>query len=274
MKKHFLIIATAIMGLALISCTINVDGESFGGETVKGNGNIVTRTYDVRDFENLSVLLPATVNFTVANDYSCTVRADDNLFEYLDIMVKGDELIMEKPKKYKDINLRPTQFVIDITAPSLDEISLAGSGTVNCLSPMNFPKVELFVAGSGDINFKEAASINHLEMRVAGSGDIRVPNLTAEKLEVDVAGSGDIKVDSGTIGEAEVSIAGSGDCVLSCVINVMQADIAGSGDIMVARVDGKLDYNIIGSGDISYGGEAVVNGKKVGSGSIKHVERQ
>ena len=151
------------------SCTIAISGESLGGETIKGNGNIVTRNCDVNAFEDFSLLLPATVNFTVSDDYSCTFRVDENLLEYLDIKVKEKELIMERQQKHKNVNLCPTEFVIDITAPSLNEAGLAGSGNIYMMSPLNGDKMEFFVAGSGDIT---ANVSNKLTYSIIGSGDI------------------------------------------------------------------------------------------------------
>ena len=78
MKRHFLIIAASIIAMVVQSCSIAISGESLGGETVKGNGNIVTRNCDVSVFEGLSLLLPATVNFTISEDYTCTFRVDEN----------------------------------------------------------------------------------------------------------------------------------------------------------------------------------------------------
>ena len=75
MKKHLLIIATTIIGLTLASCTIHIDNDS-SGETIKGNGNVVTRNYEVTDFNEISAALPATINFTVGDAYTCTVRVD------------------------------------------------------------------------------------------------------------------------------------------------------------------------------------------------------
>lgn len=270
MKRHFLIIAASIIVMAVQSCSIAISDEALGGETVKGDGNVVVRNYDVNTFEDLSVLLPATINFTVSDIYTCTVRVDENLLEYLDIQVKEKELIMERKQMYKKINLRPTEFVIDITAPSLKEVSLAGSGNIYMMSPLNCDKMEFFVAGSGNIVFKEAVNVSHLELQIAGSGDINIPDLACDKLEVDVAGSGNAKIDGGSVNKAEVSVAGSGDCDLACMIDILEADIAGSGDI-TANVNNKLTYSIIGSGDIVYYGNPVLEGNKVG-GSVKALD--
>lgn len=267
MKRQFLIIVAFIIAVAVQSCSIAISGETLGGENVKGDGNIVTRDYEVSTFENLSVLLPATVNFTVSEIYTCTVRVDENLLEFLDIKVKEKELIMERQQKYKKVNLRPTEFVIDITAPSLKEVGLVGSGNVYMMSPLNCDKMEFFVAGSGNIVFKEAVNVAHLELQIAGSGDINIPDLACDKLEVDVAGSGNAKIDGGMVNKAEVSVAGSGDCDLACMMDILEADIAGSGNI-AANVNNKLTYSIIGSGDIAYYGNPVLEGNKVG-GRVK-----
>lgn len=250
MKKHLLIIATTIIGLAFTSCTIHIDNDS-SGETIKGNGNVVTRNYEVTDFNEISAALPATINFTVGDVYTCTVRVDENLFDYLEIKVKDGDLQLGRPKAHKNVNLKANEFVIDITAPSVDEVSLAGSGDINFLSPLNEQNLQVSVAGSGNVVFKEEANIDHLELSVAGSGDIYLEKGTIRKFEADIAGSGKI------VSYAEVQD--------------LDADVAGSGDI-TAKVNGVLDYSIAGSGDIKYYGDAEVKGRVMGSGSITRIE--
>ena len=138
------------------------------------------------------------------------------------------------------------------------------------LSPMEREQMEVNVAGSGDIVFDQAVNVEIIKMNVAGSGDLVLNDLAADKLIANVAGSGDMKVNRGTIREVEASVAGSGDIVLTCDIENLNADIAGSGDIK-ARVSGTLKYGIIGSGDISYYGNPVVDGEKVGRGQVNRL---
>ena len=267
MKRNIIIIAVAIISMTLNACTFNLDGETLGGKAIEGDGNIVTRTYDVTAFNEISTSLPAMVNFTIADSYSCTVSVDENLFDYLDIRVKDDELLMGKCKDDKNKNLKATTFVIEVTAPSLEIINLAGSGTFNANSPLEAEKFEANVAGSGDIVFHKTVTTQKVELNVAGSGDLACDELVADKLDCNIAGSGDLKVVNGQVREAEAGVAGSGDIVLTCAIENLDANIAGSGDIK-ARVNGKLNYAIIGSGDIGYYGNPVVEGDKAGSGGV------
>lgn len=270
MKRQLIILAAAIISMTLNACSINIDGESFGGKTVNGDGNVVTRNYDMTAFNAVSTSLPATVNFTIADSYSCTVSVDENLFDYLDIKVKDNELLMGKREEDKNTHLKTTQFVIEVTAPSLEAINLAGSGTFNANSPLEAEKFEANVAGSGDIVFHKTVTTQKVELNVAGSGDLVYNELIADKLDCNIAGSGDIKVSNGTVKEAEAGVAGSGDIVLTCDIENLDANIAGSGDIK-ARVSGKLTYGIFGSGDIGYYGNPVVEGDKVGRAKVERL---
>lgn len=249
MKRSLLIIAIAFIGLTLGSCTININTE-----TMKGDGCVVTREYDVNRFDEIVCALPATVNFSVADEYTCVVRVDENLLDYIDIKAEDGELVLSQPKSKGGnyVNFNSTEFVIDITAPEIDEITVAGSGDINILSPLSVKDLEVSIAGSGNVVFKEEIDIDHLELSVAGSGDIHL--------------------DKGMVQELEANIAGSGDIVSYVEVQEMEATVMGSGDI-TANVTGKLEYQIIGSGDIFYYGGAELEGKIAGSGSIKGIEK-
>ena len=247
MKRHLLIVAIAFIGVTLNSCTF-----TFKGETVKGDGNVVTREYTINDFDEFVCALPATVNFSIADHSTCTVRVDENLLDYIDIKSKDGKLELEqpKPKGGKYVNFDATEFVIDITGPSVDEITLAGSGDINILSPLDELKLEAGIVGSGNIVFKEEVNVSHLELGVYGSGDINI--------------------DKGSIYKLEAEIAGSGNIVSHAESQEVEADVMGSGDI-TANVTGTMEYNIVGSGDVYYYGDAKVSGKVAGSGSVKQI---
>ena len=249
MKRQYIILVAIITSMMLPSCLININGE-----TVKGDGNVVTREYVISHFDKVVCALPATVNYTVADTYSCTVRVDSNLLEYIDIKVKDGELSLSQPKPTKNgiyLSFNATEFVIDITSPSLNEITLAGSGDINIHSPLQAQKLEVTVAGSGNVAFKEDVNIQHLELSVAGSGDILVDKGIIRKLEADIAGSGDI-VTHAEAQEVETSVMGSGD--------------------ITVNVSGTLEYQVVGSGDIYYYGDAKVNGKVAGSGGLNRID--
>lgn len=240
-----------LFALALVA----ICGQLSASNPIKGNGNVVTRNYEFSAFNEISTVLPATINFTVSKEYACRVQLDENLFEYLDIRLKGNELTMKTVKEGSSyVQLSPTAFVIELSAPSLEEISLVGSGDFVFLTPFEAKDLEISIAGSGDVVFKETARINELEVSIAGSGDVKCDNLIADKTEVSVAGSGDVNIEAGTVRTLEASIAGSGSITTRCQLD-------------------RLKYSIAGSGFIYYVGDAKVSGNKVGSGQLRRIDK-
>ena len=235
-------ISTAITGVSFSSREFDSSIE-----TVKGNGKIVTRDYDVKKFDELLCALPAKLNFSVSEEYKCAVRLDENLLDYLEIKVKRGKLLIDKSPKSNYISLGATEFVIDVTAPCLDEINLSGSCNLDILSPLKVKKMEVNLAGSGNVVFKEETVVDNLELSVAGSGDIIIEKGSIWVLETDIAGSGNLKV------QADVEY--------------LDANVMGSGNI-IAKVNGPLKYYIVGSGNINYFGNAKLKGKTFGSGKV------
>ncbi|MCR5038225.1 MAG: hypothetical protein K6A94_02665 [Bacteroidales bacterium] len=61
-----LLLCVAVLGAEAQKNKIN----NYPSQTVvEGNGNIVTRDFEVAEFDEISMILPATVNYMVADDY-------------------------------------------------------------------------------------------------------------------------------------------------------------------------------------------------------------
>ena len=224
-------------------------------QTVKGNGNIVTHDFEVAAFNEIKTIFPAMINYTVADDYSCRVTLDENLFEYLNIHTDGDELILGYvPEKVQHTNLTHTEFIIELSAPKIEEISIAGSTDFCFVTPFETQKLKIQTAGSGNVVFKETVNIHDFDMQIAGSGKMICKKLLADCIKLNVAGSGDMIVEDGTVKSANISIAGSGTIETRCQLESM-------------------DYSIAGSGRIRYLGNVKVQGKNIG-GRISRIDSE
>ena len=225
------------------------------GTVVEGNGNIITRNFNVAAFDEIKTIFPATINYTVADDYSCNVTLDENLFEYLNIHTDGDELILGYVlEKIQHINLTPTKFVIELGAPTMEKISIAGSTDFCFVTPVETRKLKIQTAGSGSVVFKETANIHDFDMQIAGSGKMICKKLLADSMKLNIAGSGDMIVEDGAVKSANISIAGSGSVETRCQLEAM-------------------DYTIAGSGTIRYLGHVKVQGKNIG-GRISRIDSE
>ena len=252
----------------------NVIVNVYSAQTVvDGNGNIITRDYDVAAFDEISIILPATVNYTVADDYSCRVTLDENLFEYLAIHTEGDKLSLGYVnEKVQHTNLTPTKFVIGISAPTIEEIGMVGSGDFCFVTPYEAHRLKIQTAGSGNVIFNEAANFHRFEMQIAGSGKLICKKLQADHLHLNVAGSGDMHIESGTAKTADISVAGSGDvCIGSGTVKSANISVAGSGTVETRCEMELMNFNIAGSGTIRYLGDVNVSGSNMG-GELRRID--
>lgn len=262
MKTSILSISALIICMAFGSCCM--------GKTVKGNGNIVTREFQIGQFDEIELSLPATVNYSKGDHYGCIVKVDENILEYLDICTSESDLELKKAKRYRSVNLHATKFVIEVVSPTMKGIEIAGSGDVNVLSGMVGEKMSVEIAGSGDVNFKEPIEFREFDAEIAGSGDVKVmKHSDLQKFDVEIAGSGDVVLIDANVLYADIEIAGSGDVNLKGVVRKAKVETAGSGDVVLGEVVERIDYGIVGSGDIYYGGNPTVKGSKAGSGNIR-----
>ena len=245
------------------------------GTFAEGNGNIVMRDFDVTEFDEINNVLPATINYTVSSDYSCRVTLDENLFECLDIQVKHDCLNLKHDKRFDNINLKPTKFVIEITAPTIEEINLVGSGDFVLVTPFEAEKLKIKTAGSGDVVFEETVNVQRLEMSMAGSGDaIFTETATFHEFKMSIAGSGQLKCKHLIADHANLSVAGSGDMEIeSGTVKSADCSVAGSGSIETRCQMESMDYSIAGSGSIYYCGDVKVKGTNW-NGRIKRIDSE
>ena len=202
---------------------------------VEGNGNIVMRDIDVAAFKEISMILPATVNYKVADNYSCRVTLDENLFEWVDIYLKGDCLRVEMVKTFQQSDVKPTKFLIEL---------LTGSGDVVFEKTANIHDFDVDVAGSGNVLSKEFHA-DYMDISIAGSGKMVCEHLQANHLRSSVAGSGDVIIKDGKVKKANLTVAGSGSIEARCQMESM-------------------DYSVAGTGSISYPGDVKAVGTVVG----------
>lgn len=244
------------------------------GTFAEGNGNVVTRDFDMAVFDEINISLPASVTYSVADKCSCRVTLDENLFECVDIYQKDDCLRVEMVKTLQQSDLKPTKFLIELTAPTLEKISLVGGGDFSCITPFEAPKLEISMAGAYGVFFDETATINEFEMNLAGAGKLVCKNLHSDHLDWNVAGVGKLLCKNLIADNVDLSVAGSGGIVIEAgTVKSADLSVAGSGYIETRCALESMDYNIAGSGRIYYYGDVKVKGYLMG-GKISRIDSE
>ena len=177
------------------------------GSSIRGEGKRVTKTLNLDKFTGIGVAIGAEVHLRQGNQQKVEIKAQQNIIDLIDKEVRSGKWQI---RLEKGTNLRRHDGIdIYITLPMIDELSIAGSGSI-----------------VGETDF---TNIDDLEISIAGSGDVDL-NGAGEDLEVSIAGSGDVDLAGFKVEDCEVSIAGSGDCEIN-VSGILEVSIAGSGDV-------------------------------------------
>lgn len=208
----------------------------------------VRRSRDVPSFRKVSLGVPATLHVRQGTPRSVEIEAAEKILDHLQTTVDGGWLeIHDDSNFFERLFDRRDWGTIDVyvTAPTIEAMSIAGSGKVLGDSPIEGESLTLENAGSGEFDLDIRTT--DLEASIAGSGDYRLRG-DAEHATFHIAGSGTIRAEELTVRTADLSVAGSGDTYLH-VTDKLSVDIMGSGDV-VYRGKPSLETSILGSGDV------------------------
>ena len=238
MKK--VIISTVILLLA----TIQMQSQWFFGKTIKGNGNVISKTINTNDYDEVFVTGSFDVKLIHGNEGKIGLRIEDNLLEYLIIETEEDKLVI---KWKKGVNIQTKKGVF-ITVPfkDLDKVGLTGSGDIIANDVIKASHFNTFVSGSGDVVLNIDA--HKITSKITGSGDVELKGNT-DTLNTLVTGSGDFKSYDLKANNVEATVTGSGDIQIF-VSNKLNARVTGSGDIQYKGNPKYEDLKVTGSGDI------------------------
>lgn len=235
-----------ILLLSIIVCTAQISSAQwFGNKSVKGNGEVITQSFNTGDYDEVSVAGSMDVTLVSGTEGKITVEAESNIMEHLRIEVSGSKLIIGTKN---NTNINPKR-AIKVTVPveKIDYASVSGSGEIMSDMTLKSRNMRLKVSGSGDINLNIEAE--NLKASVTGSGDMVITG-RAENLDASVTGSGDLKTTGLKANNVEASVTGSGDVAVFINGGDFKARVTGSGDIRYKGTTRNVDKKVTGSGDI------------------------
>ena len=244
MKRLNRVIPACLVILAAASAFAGGRQEGLLGDWVSGSGFVRTESRSVPDFTAIEVDGMGTVTLSQGLVQSVSVETDDNILPVITTEVIGGVLHLGTLPNTHITNV--TKLEYRINAPSIEGITIAGSGSVRAVTPLRAERMALEIRGSGDIATELA--VRSLEARIAGSGSIGVKGRASE-LSVNIGGSGSLEARELASSTARVRITGSGGA-----------------SINAART---LDVSIAGSGSVTYTGAAALSVQASGSGSVR-----
>lgn len=287
MKQKGLVIGLVVAVLALNSVTCGVSGLG----VIRGSGRVDEKVFEVGDVSGVELATFGDLVIEIGDAEELRIEAEDNLIDYFEADVYGDELEI---KSAPGVNMRPTRPVkFYLTVRALDSIKVTGSGNVYA-PDLEGERVTVSITGSGDVETGDLtadAANGVIELRITGSGNLDVAECQADEQRIAVTGSGDVKIEEVDVDVLDVQINGSGNVdVADGRVDEQSVRITGSGDYYARRVAGAeadvrltgsgsatlqaseyLEARISGSGDVHYVGNPTVDQSTPGSGDVVRI---
>ena len=203
--KNILYMAATVL---LCSSCFHVNSNWTGGKNaIKGEGPVISKSFDLKDFDQIIINGQADAVFTQSETYGVTLRTQENIFDYVDFRVEGTTLYLEL-KDHR--TARATEYDVTVQAPVLKRLDVNGAADFDIPAGLQSDgDLEIHVNGAGDLTFN-AVRCNGLSIKANGAADVDLTSIDVQKLEVEVNGAGDVNVD-GNAGQANLSVNGAGD---------------------------------------------------------------
>jgi hypothetical protein len=257
MTKRFLLITMVTAILILSSCL-----RSF--ICIHGNGNVVSEYRTPGLFSKISNSTNVDVIFRISDTTGVTVEAEENLIGYIETELHNGTLEIGLRHGIACLNFNEPARII-VTAPSVSEIALSGSGKIIAGS-LTGGFVSVKLSGSGAITV-EGVTADDMDVRISGSGDIQLRSIETSSIDARISGSGDMNLE-GDAAVANFTTSGSGDNhSQNLLVKTAVITISGSGNIYTS-VETRLNASISGSGNIYLKGNPRIYENVSGSGRI------
>ncbi len=228
----------------IVSISLNLSAQSWFKESVKGNGELVTFTREVDEYDEITIAGSFDIKLVKGKEGKLEISVEENLKKYLVTKVKNGKLVIRWDNNFK---VKPKK-AINITIPfkDIEELVLAGSGDIKSVDEIEATDFGIKIAGSGNVEL--LLSADDVACSMAGSGNV---TLVGESRELDCskAGSGNFNGYKFICEDVHVEGAGSGNAEVYAT-QIISAKIAGSGNIYYKGTPKTNNTKVAGSGSI------------------------
>jgi hypothetical protein len=238
---------TLFVLFAAISCLIcSIAG--WQAQEVHGSGQVIEKQYQVRNFTGIHLATFGNLYLQTGDKEALRIEAEDNLFRYFQIKVKGKTL--EITNRW-NVSLQPTEPInLYLTVKGLDEIEISGRGKIQA-PPL---KAKQF------------------SVEISGEGDVHIQGLEAKTLQIDISGMGNLDINGGQVEEQKVKISGSGNYNAENLASA-KADLSLSGiGWATIRVRDHLQVDVSGTGLVQYVGSPTVEKDVDGLAKVERIK--
>jgi hypothetical protein len=245
------------LGVVLVALTLSAEAQN-------------RETREVSSFTKLSYRVSGKLYLKQGSPQKVELEGPKDVLKEIETEVSGGKLIIGKENRWGDWGWSSKdQINVYITMPTIEGVSVSGSGNLICEEKITAADLDLSVSGSGSLRLAFNATGN-VEADVSGSGDMDLKG-SCRNFESDVSGSGRVFVSASIQELADFGISGAGKIQAQGTCKAVKAGISGAGRINAGDLaTEKCDVRISGSGDLEINVKEELEATISGSGSITY----
>ncbi|MDN5203986.1 head GIN domain-containing protein [Fulvivirgaceae bacterium BMA10] len=230
-------IKLSLIGLSLIlfySCDI--------GPQRRGNGNIISRDYDISGFDELKVSGTYEVFLRRGNEEALTIETDENLFDYIDVDVSGHQLEIDNLEMLRSRH----GIKVYLTYQEISGIYVGGAANIQSEDVLRSKDLDIKMAGAGITDLEIDA--RNLYVQISGAGLVKLSG-KVEHQDLKLSGAGNLDAFELESNDCEISLSGVGAAQVF-VNNSLEASVSGIGGVEYAGDPAHVDKNVSGLGKV------------------------
>ncbi len=229
------IIIALFLGLFLASCNT---------EIIKPKGEVITKTYDLKNFTEIEAqdAFQVYVTFSDTED-KVEIESNSNFHDRMAIEKIGDRLML---RFENTITIDHDDTVINayITTSNIDVFDGSGASTFFLQNELNTDQVQIDLSGAS--NFEGSLSVDQLKSDLSGASKLEISG-TAQTLEADLSGASNLE-----------------NYEFTC--DHLIADLSGASKIKVS-VEQSLVVKASGASEINYRGNGSITSQNLSGAS-------
>jgi len=227
----------AAFWLLLLTCPA-----ALWAQKVEGNGEVVTTTRDVEDFEGIEINGALEVELTQGQGYRLQVITDRNLQDLIQAEVVEGVLVLETDRRIGDA----TQLKLLIGSDAFASIEVSGAVKMSSTTPLYGENLRMDLSGASAINL--ALAYERVQTDISGAGSLKLKGKT-RMVEHEISGAGRISAFALRAESVAVDISGIGLAQVHASENLV-ARISGLGSITYSGSP-KVSKDISGLGSLA-----------------------
>ena len=279
--QKFIFASSIFIMLSVTGCVMPIiDGNiSFAGDGIVGTGEIISQTTVPGSFTGINIGRSFMVIYRHSNTPSVRVEMHENLFEYLEILLRGDILYIDTSENFRmDFN---EDFNEDYNEDFNEELSVDSGVYLNeeSLNRDSLPRIYIYAPYLERINFHgfvnatgwDTIYAEDLSINVSGAGNLSIP-LEVRDIRVNASGAGNFNL-TGTADTVDILASGA----VNFSSENLQArdvslDVSGAVNARVYASE-NLNARASGAANVRYFGRPdTVNSEVSALGSVRQAE--